>query len=98
MIEHIREQSVFIGGHHGGDGSAGGIVEVMMDELADVATRAAAEDDDAGCESKEQAIGEWNGLPEVAPAVRRGTGEHGGDKELIGGVGGVLCVWSGFWE
>jgi hypothetical protein len=77
MSEHIRELSLFVCGHHGGDCGAWGIVEVMMDELADVATGAAAKDDYAGGECEEQPIGERNGLAEVAPAVRWGTGEHG---------------------
>jgi hypothetical protein len=80
LCEDIGELGLFVGGDHGGDGSAGGVVEVVVDELADVTTGTAAEHDDAGGEGEEESIGEWDGFAEVVPAVRGSTREERGDQ------------------
>ncbi len=58
-----------------------------MDELADVAAGATAEDDNAGAESEEESVGERDGLAEVLPAIRRCAGEDWGNEQLRGVAG-----------
>lgn len=60
---------MFVGGDHGGNGGAGRVVEVMMNELADVATGATPQDDNAGGECEEESVGEGDGLAEIVPAI-----------------------------
>lgn len=82
LCEDIGELGLFVGSNHGGDGGAGGVVKVVVDELADVPTGAAAEDDDTGGKGEEEAIGEGDGFTEVVPAIRGSTGEKRGDEQL----------------
>ena len=77
LYEHIGETSLVVGGDHERDECAGGIVQVVVDELADVSTGAAAEYDNAGSKCKQEAIGEWDCAAEILPCVRGGTGDNG---------------------
>jgi hypothetical protein len=77
LHEHVGEASLLVGGDHERDDGAGGIVQVVMYELADVAAGSAAEDDDAGGQSEQEAIGERDCASEVLPCVCGGAGDDG---------------------
>lgn len=77
LYEYIREASLLVRSDHERDDGAWGIVEMVVNELADVTAGSAAEDDDACGQNEQEAVCEWDCAAEILPCVWRGTGDDG---------------------